>query len=498
MLRSTFGIAGVFAAFALAACAPEGEAPAAAASNGVSVVPGTSIESPNASPGASYLSSRNIENLRRLGALPGVLTQLARRTDGVLGTSEADGRVSIEELVALEQPGMIEQLVHAERQALPALWRLLEVSREAPSDVTVPAPDTIVATEVSDAATEPLEPATITIASLSTVLHRTAARLQSIHDSDGDKKTIAKADVQAALANPAGFQPWEIQQLEEIEPLFLDRAGTKLGARVHVTDAAPVPTFNYPIVVSFGGASLGLAKGIEYVEKRVKDTTKGDLTVSITGHVIQRVMVTLTTPNQMLILEDGSDREAFVSAGVFETGAGTKTIEIWANGARVGSYRAKLPAITPVDATIDLTRFADYTFVFGPNATPLKRNNRETSTSDGGTKLHATFTHTKDTAWYSVDESIIRECATPPLTVAPGRYALGDDLSLDLYPQGVITLVRADGWAERAIFRGNQWVLPSSSNLRFSYDPKTNQLTIKSAEGAPIFAGPLKGSMRTG
>lgn len=510
MLKTSFGIASVVSLFAFAACAPEGEEQVAGSeAKVISVVPGASIHSPNANPSASYLSGRNIENLRRLGALQGVLNQLAGRVDGALGTLEPDGRVTIDELLAIEQPNLIDKLFPAERNALPDLWRLLETSGAAPATVSVPEIDRILATDVSEVATTPLEPKTILITSLRAELQRVAARLEALFNSDNDVKTVSKADIVAGLASPGSFQPWELDQLKTIEPIFLDRAGTKLVAKVKVPEATPVPTWDLPVVIKWGVASLNLAKGVEYVEKRTKDTETGDLTVSIEGHVIQKVMVTLPTPNQILMLEDGSDTETFVPSGVLEGTAGTKTVEVWANGVRLGSYRANLPAIKQVDEAIDLTRWADYAFLYNkvttnPDGTtttattPLKRNNTETSKTEEGTRFNATFTYTKDTVWSSVDAEIAAQTATPPFTVSPGRYALSSEFSLQLFPEGIVTVSRANGWTERAIYRANQWVLPSGSELRFSYDPKTNQLMVQTREGAPVFSGKLAGSMRTG
>lgn len=495
MLARTIKLLGAAAPFvALVACQPAAEDVPRGSESGI--VLGTDVHSPNANPNAAYLKGRRLENLTRLHALSGNLGRLAARADGTLDPTKADGQLTLEELLALEKDTVLAQLMPAERAVLPELWRLLETTKGDPSTLTVPPLDVILATEVSVPAGELVEPASVALASLKTEMQRVAVRLEQAHDSDDNPKTITKADIAAVLAAPAGFQPWEIAQIKTIEAMFRERAGTKLAAKARVTTPA-APPYTLPAAITWGPASIGIAKTIAYKESRVMDLTTGSLTVGLVGQVSQNVKITMPTVNQLLIIDDETGDERFASSGVLEIEAGTKTVEVWSGGARVGSFRATLPKLVAEETNLDLGRFADYVLVL-EDGTPLKHVSVEGAQTDGS--ISCSFAYTKDGYDAYVTDDIKQGVANPAFGVAVGRYVLpttGGPLTLELYPEGVFKVSRPDGWSERATYRNHVWTLPESSDLELSFDPATSSILVRKA-GAVLFQGPLAGSLRTG
>ncbi|MFO0740634.1 MAG: hypothetical protein U0270_32355 [Labilithrix sp.] len=483
----------------LVACQPDGDDASTSAGQSESGV-ATDVQSPNAKPNVAYLKSRRLDSLTRLGALPGDVGRVAARADGTLDPAAADGRLTLDELLALDRPENLMKLIPAERMALPQLWTLFETTKDAPSEMTVPPIDVILATDVSEPAVEPIEPASIPLSSLKTELQRVAIRLEQAHDSDNNPKTITKEDVAAVLAAPTGFQPWELAQLEAIQGFFRERAGTKLAAKARVTAPAQ-PPYNIPALLTWGPASIGIAKTVEYKESRGMDLTTGTLTVKLVGHVAQNAKITMPSSNQLLIIDDATGDEKFSPSGVLEIAGGTKTIEVWNGSNRVGSFRSKLPTLAAQDTNLDLSKYADYTFVL-EDGKALKHNSLEGMQTP--TSFTCSYEYTKDGYDRYVEDVIKLGAANPPFNVAAGRYvlpvseALGGNVTLELYPEGILKVSRANGWTERAVYQNRVWTLPEGSDLKLTFDPATNTVTIRKADGALIFSGSLTGSLRTG
>lgn len=485
----------------MVACQPEADDVPEGATRESGVVAGADVHSPNAKPDAAYLKSRRLENLTRLGALTGNLARFAtERADGTLNPAAADGKLTLDELLALETPENLAKLLPQERALLPSLWQFFETTKEEPTKLVVPAIDVILATDISEPATEPVEPASIPVTALKTELQRVAIRLEQAHDSDGNPKTITREDISAVLAAPSAFQPWEIAQIKAIELMFRERAGTKLVAKARVTAPAQ-PPYSIPAVITWGPASIGIAKTIEYKESRQMDVTTGTLKVSLVGHVSQNVKITTASANQLLFIDDETGSETFAASGVLEIEAGTKTVEVWNNGTRVGSFRSELPKLVAADTNLDLSRFADYAFVL-EDGTALKHISIEGAQTEAG--FTCSYEYSKDSYDRYVDEAIKKGAANPPFGVAAGRYVLpaasgsgSGDITLELYPEGIVMVSRADGWSERAVYRDRVWTLPDGSDLTFVFDAAANTVTVRKGETV-IFSGALTATMRTG
>lgn len=193
----------------------------------------------------------------------------------------------------------------------------------------------------------PIEPANLGIDTLPSELQRTARRLELTQDSDGDSLTVTKADLSAAIANPSAYLPSEVDQLKAIQKLFLNSAGTTLSAKVRVDE----PTASTSVLATWGPAQLSLQSSLAFTESRRKDNV--NLTTTVTGQVAERAVVTLSSTVQILMLDTGTEKEALVASGQLQTDAGTKTVEIWQNGQRLGSYRTTLPALRAVSSSMD-------------------------------------------------------------------------------------------------------------------------------------------------
>jgi hypothetical protein len=494
MLTRTLEIVGVLGVLVAAqACSAEAPADATAAESNVVL----NVQSPNANPDSAYLKSRRLDSLVRLGALQGDLARLASRADGTLDPAAADGKLTLDELLALDKSENLQKLIPQERAVLPALWKLLETTKADATELTVPAVDALLANDVSEPAVDPVEPTSIPVSSLKTELQRVGVRLEQAHDSDDNPKTITKDDLAAALAAPAGFQPWELAQLKTIQDLFRERAGTKLVAKAKVTPPV-TPPYTIPPAITWGPASIGISKTVEYLESRLMDLTTGTLTVKVVGHVSQNAKLSLPTANQLLLIDDETGSEVFASSGVLELDAGTKTVEVWSGGARVGSFRSKLPKLAATDTTVDLSQYADYAFV-------LEDGKALNHHSVDGAQTESAFTisykYEKDGYDAYVSDVIKQGAANPPFNVAAGRYVLPSpdgNITLELYPEGILKITRANGISERAIYANRVWTLPDASDLKFTFDPNTNSVTIRKADETLLFQGALSGSLRTG
>lgn len=217
------------AALAAACVAPSTSEAVATDESAVSTVSGASIQSAYVDPGKTYLRRRSVRNLGVATALDRAAIELADRVDGVLANKPRDGFVTIDELVAMEQPAQAAVLFPQEKASLPRIWEALEVGPLAPvvSLAGAPAGDRPLKERITTALTRPsaVVPAAVSIASLAYDLRTVAARVQLAYDADGDPSTIAPADVAAAKANPAPFTSAELKLVDRIA-LALRAAGS--------------------------------------------------------------------------------------------------------------------------------------------------------------------------------------------------------------------------------------------------------------------------------
>jgi hypothetical protein len=167
-------------------------------------VSGSTTGSNYADGSKTYLSVRTIVTLARVGALNGVLHDVALRADGIIANQPADGRVSLKELVRLEEPTIFGTLFPEEKAALPKIWELMETTSSGATALPAVGPlPAVAALDQSQPAGTLTEPTELDIASLPGDLQAIARRVQLSLNADGNASTIALADLTAALASPA-------------------------------------------------------------------------------------------------------------------------------------------------------------------------------------------------------------------------------------------------------------------------------------------------------
>ncbi len=510
-LRSfRIGLVGVVALAFAAGCTATSEEPAITADTAdlVGRIAGSTIASPNAKASATYLSARRIDTLETIGALTGVLADMASRVDGIIANQPADGRFSVQELLTIEKPGFVETLFPEEKATLGKLWELLETTNGAPQGVALPALATLTAVDVSTPAGLPVKPAKLTIASLPAALQPAAQRLQLTRNDDFDAATVTEADLDGAIAQPGPYTPAEVASFEAIKLLFLERAGTALKARVEVSD----PVASSTVVATWGGATLRFDQTVSYTERRSATfhdrSTDSHLSVDLTGRLQRQARVELPANHTLVVIDETTEREAVSKGGALEAEAGAATVEVWSGGVRQGSFRANLPLLKSLDEKKPLAEFSDYQFV-GTSGAPLFRNvaeaqNRRDSWSRGSWATW-TFDATQKPMPASADASALPILATPTLTVAPGRYEVpagaAGNLLVDLYPEGVMRVTRPNGQTARG--RLYIWTYAKTDaqfpdRLRALYDARTNEMSVFFDGSSTLFRGPLTGAMRKG
>ena len=480
------------------------------ASDLVGRVPGSSISSPNAKPGKTYLTVRGINSLQQVGALEGTLGTLAARVDGIIANQPADGRFSIQELLQIEKPGFIETLFPAEKAALPQLWELLETTKAKPSFVAAKGQVAFAATDIS-VGPGLLKPASLAIASLPVTLQESSRRLELTHDGDADPSTVMESDLAAVIAAPGPYTPPEIDQFRQVQILFLERAGTTLTAKVSV----PLPFSNTVTMKTWGQAKLALTQSLEYTETRSNNVPRRSgahdarVDVGIEAHQIYRPEIQLGPNQKLLVIDETSEAERTSDAAPFEFPVGGNvTIEVWSGGVRLGSYRAKLPALPVKDERTDLSAYADYAFVAGGN--PLFRNVVSAKIVYGNWDNASSVRFTYDVASAPIpalaDPAALNAVKTPTGDVRPGRYEITVPsigvCEVDLYPEGVVRFTRTGGASTRS--RLYMWHdrtkhdLGFPDRLRAIWDPFANYIEVFFDGNVVLFDGALTGSMRKG
>lgn len=505
------------ASLLLVGCAvPEDIEADTSASDLVGRVDGSTIASPNANAGATYLTARHIDSLEQVGALDGTLDGLAHRVDGIIANKPADGRFSIDELLQIEKPGYVETLFPEEKAALPGLWKLLETTKAAAQPVAVTAPSAFAAVDVSTPAGALVEPASLPIASLPADTQLSVKRLELTQNADGDATTVSKADLASAIATPGPYTPSDITAFQKVLDLFAARAGTALDARVEV----PAPGSTQADVATLGTAKLSLSESLAYEETRSAwlngNAPAGSVDVRISAHHQWQASLALVGDQKAIVIDETSEAEHVATSGAFQADAGAVTVEIWSGGTRTGSYRLALPKIASVDERVDLSSYADYTFVAG--GAPLVRNVVSASTqysswynqyygSQHSTTYNASFTYDLAAAapTGAVDPQGLAGVATPALPAIPGRYEVtagaAGVVDVDLYPQGVVRVTRASGQSMRThLYHWDpqtKWDVDFPDRFRVILDPSGGLEIFFDGQGT-LFSGPITTATRKG
>ncbi len=479
----------------------------------ISRVPGASIASPNAKPGATYLSARSVDLLAEVGALPDDVAALAYRVDGIIANQPADGRYSVAELLQIEKPGFIETLFPAEKAALPTLWSMLETTNDAPANVVVATSAPFKATDLSVLPGTLAKPASLVIASLPSALRDSCTRLQLTRDSDTDPTTVTEADLDGAIATPGPYTPADIKAFEATKVLFIEKATSTLAARVDV----PAPFRTTKTVATFGAVKLVATESLEYGERRsatffsAHGTGSGSISVQLEARTEGSVAFETPGNQKVVILEEATEHEQIANAGPLTLSGGTATIEVWSNGTRLGSFRATLPAAEPKSDRVDLSQFADHAFVAG--GASLVRSVVEAKQeykswwnrhfgSESSVSNWASFTY--DVAAVAptgeVNQQALAALATPRFGVLPGRYEVPianvGAVRFDLYPEGVLRITHPNGQSERASLYAWNNVTKFTGNvgdLRIIYDGQTMSISKNSSV---LFEGPLTAAHR--
>jgi hypothetical protein len=115
--------------------------------------------------------------------------------------------------------------------------------------------------------------------------------------------------------------------------------------------------------------------------------------------------------------------------------AGEYIFEIWKNGARAFSTNAELPTMTAQNQ-IDLGDKLDYTLTTG--LSPLVRNVRSTTGGGYNATLHATYDTAAVTPPAMVDQNVVKQLASPKVSLPIGRYTIAQNTVLYVYADDVL------------------------------------------------------------
>ena len=497
------------------ACAPT-EPPSVAAEETDSLqsalltrVSGAAIASPNVDKTKSYLSSRRIDTLDVLGALPGALGSLARRVDGILGAGGADGRISVSEIVRMEQPAYVRTLYPDEKAALPGLWALLETSSGSPVSVRSPALPALPVKDQSKPPTVPIKPPQLPIDSLPAGLQPAAHRLEMIEDSDGNPDTITEADLSDPLRNPAPWTAAEIDAFKQIKLQFVARAGTTLDYALQV----PAPGTTTVTAVTLGAASLVVEQSVRYEERRSVlflplDTTNPSH-IELLAQRAAKVRAYLGSATHLVLLDINSEEERVVTDELSWEFSGTAVAEIWSAGTRLGSYRLSLPKISPASDEVYLDDYVGYRLM--ADGRPLIRNLSRAYADETYSYSSYRTTHTFDQATLPPPSSISNKAldvlATPLQNLRPGRYEFGVPglgtvrCKLDISPGGFVFFTRPGEAQQRMVImtgRKSLFRAPYLDGLEVEFDPATGNVKLGYYGSSALFDAPVTDADRTG
>jgi hypothetical protein len=445
----------------------------------ISRVQGSTLGSAYAKGNATYLSVRSISTLAEVGALDDrVMNGLASRVDGIIANQPSDGRISVQELLKMEKPGFIETLFPEEKAALPKIWALLETTAAAPtSSAAVAALPKLEAEDVSIAAGTLAQPSVLNVVDLPAGLQLAASRIELSHNSDNDPATITLTDVDGALANTGPYTPDEVEQFDAIAAVFKEKSVSSISSRVKV----PAPFATSKTVAALGStAKLRVDDKLEITESRSLwfsqlSYPEGQTNIDIRAHRTRQLTVEKGVNDKVVVIFEGTEREAVLDGNIAALDAGTATFEVWSGGARTATKRVKLAALASSDDSLDLSAYADYAFFVGN--TPLVKN-VATATSrsvyNTGTSWGAEFVYGTAPAAPTgpVDNATLKQVATPT-TLMAGRYEAkfgNTNVRFEVSPTGAATFTMLDlnttqkanihSWREGAyfvVYRGNTY-----------------------------------------
>jgi hypothetical protein len=362
--------------------------------------------------------------------------------------------------------------------------------------------------DVSTPATVPIKPANLVIGSLPGILLAPARRLEAIDDSDDDPETITEADLADPLGDPGPWTADEIDAFNQIEQLFVARAGTRLNYAVQV----PMPAQGSVSVATLGPAKLVLDQRVSYVESREAlflplDASAG-VRRSLQAQRSAKVRVDLGSASQLVLIDLGTETERVVTGDLSWEFSGTAVAEVWSSGARIGAYRLALPTVAPASDQLALDDYVDYQLVAGGK--PLVR-------SPVQALKDKTVSFTDYRSWYvfaataqppgSVDTEALSMLATPAPSLLHGRYELSvpglgtGTCKLDLSPSGVVAFTRPGGTALRLnLFTGRQQLFRGiyDDSLLVEFDPQTGNLNLYFDGASPLYNAPITDANRTG
>lgn len=472
-------------------------------------VSGASISSPNVDKTKSYLSSRRIGTLDTLGALPGALGSLVRRVDGILGAGGADGRVSVTEIVRMEQPAYIRTLYPDEKAALPGLWALLETTPSAPTSVKIPNLPALPVRDLSKPPTVPIKPPQLAIDSLPASLQPAANRLEMIEDSDGNPGTITEADLSDPLRNPAPWTATEIDAFKQIKLLFVARAGTTLDYVVQV----PAPGMTPVTAATLGSAMIVVEQSVRYEEPRSAlflplDTTNS-VTIGLQAQRSAKIRAYLGSATHLVLLDINSEEERIVTDEISWEFSGTAVAEIWNGGTRLGSYRLSLSKIAPESDLVYLDDYVGYRLLAGgrPLIRNLSRADLDETYSYSSYRTTDTFDLTALPPPSSVNYRAVNMLATPKPNLMPGRYefsvaGLGTGrCKLDISSGGFVFFTRPGDVQQRMVIktgRKSLFMAPYTDDLQVEFDPASGTVKIGFFGSSLLFDGVITDAERTG
>jgi hypothetical protein len=459
--------------------------------NTIERVRGNSLSSRYAEPSAMYLTVRQIGTLDQVGALSSAIRTVVQRADGIIANKPADGRISLDELIKLEQPLIFKSLFPDEQSALALVWPIMQTTDSSPLVIPDQEPQSVRVADVSTLPGPLRLPATLLVADQIDRRRTAAARMELLFDADANPATVSLADTRDALANQDPFTPDEVVAIQEIQNEFYYRAApTTLSARVEV----PVPGLSSAVLASFGNAALVRDRSLTYEEvRRISPNTPA--TLFLQAFQSQWFRVDRVPGERLLVLEEGTAVESILSGGPIELkGPTTKwTVEVWKAGIRQSSRRLTIPALIAYGSATrdyycapsnypqhscngkaqpfhtDITAFSGYTLVAAGK--PLYRNLVKRVSGDppyyGGANYVRTY-YSYDTASKPPGTNEDPRFETTRSSLPPGRYA-GPGWKLDITPEGVVVSELRTSLLPLTVFAQTAYQDPNRPSYGYRY-----------------------------
>ncbi|MEM6293949.1 MAG: hypothetical protein AAGA54_21915 [Myxococcota bacterium] len=407
----------------------------------IATLTGADIPSDFADDDAMYLHDRSIYALQQVDGLPGVLSSLAERADGIIDALPADGRLDVEELVRMEESPYFDLLFPEEQAALPDLWPLLEVPDSAIETVGF---DDFAPLEIEDRSIDPGElelPQWLQINDFPAQLRDSLRRMELAFDDDGDDDTVSIEDIDGAIAAPGAFTPSELAHIEAAREHYLLQGESTLAA----ITAVPTPGVMAD-EVAIGDITIARSSNTEIHEsRRWSRSNNNSYSYSVNMEVEQdrSTWPVLEEGQQLLIIESLDENDRVLEANPQRVQAGVYLVELWQDGERLDTQWIELPELGASQEHLDIRERVGHaleTF----DGEPLQSNVRSASWSSStwNTSRFASFTWDlgPEEPTGDVDASIVAQLALPRTTYTPGRYVAqdneGNDIVLDIFPEG--------------------------------------------------------------